>query len=125
MPLIIDREKLAYAAGLFDGEGHTCYNVSKQSLKSVGALRLQLKMTDLEPIQKFRNALNNIPKLNGPYKNGPKETHNDIYVCLIQNFEDFQFCICLLWQWLSLPKQQQAANALKNYIGMYNYLNKR
>lgn len=116
MPLNFNKEELAYCAGLFDGEGHARYNYAEGKY---GTLRIQVKMADLESLEKFKRFLFDMPTLVGPYKNGSKETNKLVYVCLIQNFEYFQFCICLLWNYLSSTKRKQLKDALTGYTRIY------
>jgi hypothetical protein len=114
MPLIINREKLAYAAGLYDGEGHCRYNILKRD--GMRTIRLQIKMTDPEPLKRFWEAINYKAKVYGPYPvSSWGKKYKDVYLILAQSFEECQFIMCLLWSWLSTPKKLQFKETLNFY----------
>lgn len=114
MPIIINKENLAYAAGLFDGEGTSRFCLYNGTNR---AIRLQIKMTDVEPLRKFWEAINHKAKVYGPYRERKwKGEYRDNYQVLVQNFEEFQFVMCLLWNWLSQPKKNQFKETMISYL---------
>ena len=113
-------EDLAYCAALFDGEGNVRSTMSrnKWSLSETRIIRFAIKMTDLEPLQKFLTCVGR-GKIYGPYreKSWPNYYRSQ-YTFLVQNFEDAQYIVALIWKWLSGPKRKQARTALKKFIAL-------
>lgn len=112
--IIIDREKLAYSADLFDGEGSSRFCLYNGKNRTI---RLQVKMADVDAIRKFWEAISNRAKIYGPYRERKyKNFYKDQYQLLIQNFEEFQFVMCLLWNWLSKTKRNQFKETMRAYL---------
>src|SRR5438128_9930242 len=84
--------ELAWAAGLFEGEG--CITFDKRDARAYA----RVKMCDQEPLQRFAQIIQ-VGKLYGPYT--PKITrHSDYFVWFARNKEAFA-AIALLAPWLS------------------------
>jgi hypothetical protein len=112
------KEELSYCAALLDGEGHIRFSVSRNKRGvETRTIRLQIRMTDMEPLKKFWEYTFCRTKIYGPYRerNWPP-FYKSNYQLVAQNFEDVQFIIALLWPWLSEPKRQQAKTAIKKFI---------
>jgi hypothetical protein len=125
MPLEIDSTNLAYCAALFDGEGNIrcCVCRHKWKPSEVRMIRLGIKMTDLEPLEKFKSFIG-MGKILGPYREKRWPAHyKSIYIYLVQDFETAQAVIALVWKWLSAPKRRQASVALKGYLALGGTLN--
>jgi len=112
--ITINRENLAYAAGLFDGEGTSRFSLYNGKNRTI---RLAVKMTDVEPLRRFWEATNHKCKVYGPYRERAwKNFYRDNYQVVVQNFEEFQFIMCLLWNWLSQPKRNQFRETVTAYL---------
>jgi len=100
-----DREELAWAAGFFDGEG-SFINPHYQC----PTLRVKVSQTHPEVLQKFKHAVCDLGKLNGPYVGSGK--HKPVWIFQSGKFEHSQAVIALLWNWLWREKRNQAFRAL-------------
>lgn len=105
----ISREKLAHAAGLFDGEGTSRFKTST----IYECVDLIIRMSDSESIEKFWKATCFRTRIITPYKL-PSGTL--MYGCAAMNYEDFQFVFCLLWPWLGRIKKNQIKRVLEKYM---------
>lgn len=97
---MIEREQLAWAAGLFCGEG-SIFRLGKNG----GCIALA--MTDKESVDKFAKivGMGNVRvRSNGNYKT--------VYDWRAARFEHVQATIALLWMWLSLEKRGSAVKCL-------------
>ena len=101
----IHREKLAWAAGFFEGEGcfHRNKGSSKNSSPDYGTL--QIAQVNPEPLDKFRAVF---PFL---YPARP-QGKNQIWALRSGKFEHVQAVVAALWPWLSTKRRQQAKLAL-------------
>jgi hypothetical protein len=101
----INREKLAWAAGFFDGEGHASI-----SRKGNGAkFYLAVSQTDLKILERFQDAVGGIGHINGPHNYyGTK----DIWRWSATSFEDAQAVSLMLLSFLSDYKTTQIMNGL-------------
>jgi hypothetical protein len=100
--ILVNREDLAWAAGLFDGEGHTRCDG--------GSLKLSVAQKDREVLDRFVSAVG-VGKVYGPYATASKD-------CLMHNVlvsgANAQAAIAMLWAFLGTVKRQQAADSLSN-----------
>jgi hypothetical protein len=97
----IDREELAYAGGLFEGEG--CIAQRTQGTKPY---YLSLNMTDLEPIQRFQVAVGGLGKIYGPRRCHPDHKEQWDWQCT--RFEHNQAVLAMLWPWLGPRRRARA-----------------
>lgn len=103
-----NREKLAWAAGFFDGEGTTsCSYAGKGSV--VRTLKLSIPQIHREELDRFRDAVLEFGSVGGPYYYPNK---NPIWRYQCWKYEHSQAIIAMLWTFLSTSKREQAANAL-------------
>lgn len=117
----IEREKLAWAAGFFDGEGHTgCTQAySKEYEKVDGAvsiltsdrISMQVSQVDLKCLERFVDAIGGVGTINGPYKD-KRETSSPIYMWRVSGVNRVELVIEKLWPWLSDVKKKQAELAI-------------
>ena len=109
MALKLDREELAWAAGLFDGEGTIGYYKKAIHL----AIGQAAAKSCPEVLIRFKTAVGNLGTIGGPYGPYPsklgKRPH---WTFRANNFEHVQAIVAMLWNWLSEPKRQQARAAL-------------
>jgi hypothetical protein len=106
------REELAWAAGLFDGEGSigTYYHTHGR-----GHVRVVISMSQKRPhvLVRFWQAIGQIGRLPSHLN---RSNGHQIFVLQVQGFEAAQAIIAKLWFKLSLPKKEQARTALARYV---------
>lgn len=97
------REALAYAAGLFEGEGSIDANHGRGPALRIG-------MTDLEPLEQFIAALG-MGHVLGPY---PASHHGKkpIYRVCIASAEQAQAALAMMWPWLGPRRRAKAREYL-------------
>src|SRR6266540_1233355 len=97
----MDYHELAWAAGLFDGEGSTIVT---------GRCSFVVTVAQNEPfvLERFRRAVSR-GKVFGPYLSGGRIQ----WAYRVARFEQAQYVLCLLWRWLSPAKREQATRALR------------
>jgi hypothetical protein len=103
------REDLAWAAGLFEGEG--CFSYSEVG-KGRGSLHATVKMTDRDVIYRFQDVIGlGEITLCRPQRVGWKVQWN----WQVGSFEHFQAVVALLWPWLCSRRRGKAKQILKWY----------
>lgn len=106
----VDRENLAWAAGLFDGEGTTGHN------RKSTALQVRVGNTDVRLLDRFRLAVGGLGQIHGPYGRQDERHKQPMYVWHVSSFENCQAVLAMLWFRLGAFKQQQASIALRNKL---------
>jgi hypothetical protein len=98
----INREALAWAAGLFDGEGSVTHGGGYDNRYPV------IQITQVEPkvLHRFRNAVG-VGTVLGPYSNGTRSKRT--YHFCAYGFEKTQAIGAMLWTFLSPVKRSQFA----------------
>lgn len=104
----INREELAWAAGLFDGEGHSSLAFRQRKSTKYASILVDVSQRDRRVLDRFQVAVNGIGHVYGPYTNG-------MHSYRVNNFEGVQAVIAMIYQFLSPVKQQQCLNTLKQY----------
>jgi hypothetical protein len=103
----MDARELAWASGLFDGEGCITYGRDTRYPKFV-YVRLHLAMTDEDSVIRFRDALGfgllTLPRI----RPGRKK----LYQWRVNNFEQAQAAIALLWFGLNDRRRARARECL-------------
>lgn len=116
------REELAWAAGIFDGEGYIACkaypipsNPQRRNPKTVMSIS---QYHDAEVVTRFHAAVGvgNITS-RVVARNGSTE-----YVWRTYAFETVQAVVAMLWPWLSGPKRAQATQALLSRRGLREVL---
>lgn len=107
------REELAWAAGIFDGEGYI--GVVNRRVPSHGRRVPQLHVYvdqyhDREVVDRFCAAVG-VGKVTDRIR--PGGVHD--FYWRVNSLEDVQATVALLWPWLSSPKRDQAHWALSSY----------
>jgi hypothetical protein len=99
MAFAINREELAWAAGFFDGEGHTALGVrSKRS----AMVHMQTTQNDRAVLEKFQGFVGGAGRIY-PRSNGADWSWQTT------STPEGVFVAALLWHWLSPPKRAQIA----------------
>ena len=109
----MNRDEIIWAAGFFDGEGHTVYQVQIKSTRIRG-IRTQIgqALNNREVLERFQAAvgIGKICKISG------KGLNNQYYAYYTSSFETSQAVIAMLWKFLSSSKKAQAKKALLGYL---------
>lgn len=103
----ISREELAYAGGLFTGEGYITINRYRTSPWQP---KVGISMTDLPPLERFQKAVGGRGVIYGPYDR--LLGHKKVWMWTVQNFEQAQAVIAMLWPWLCPRRRARAAEVL-------------
>ena len=109
-----DREKLAWAAGFFDGEGCTTFHLGKGTQYYYPRLRIgQSGNSGYMVLETFKDALQ-MGSISGPYSANPTRYPNRqvTWSYYLHGFEKVQAAIALMWTWLSDAKKEQAIKIL-------------
>lgn len=105
----INRTDLAWAAGLFEGEGCISLNRPNKS-KNSAYPTMAIGMTDKEPLEKFRQAIS-VGSLKGPYKkSGPRK---DVWEWRAHGLEKVEQVLALFWPYLSPRRKKRAAEVIR------------
>ncbi|KKL20453.1 hypothetical protein LCGC14_2455280, partial [marine sediment metagenome] len=100
--MVLDKIELAWAAGFFDGEGHTRGEYKTTSYSYIPLLTVT--NTDLELMRRFHRALGNLGRLYGPYQRKlPK--HKPYWKWQTTSFEHAQATLAMLWRFLCSYKR--------------------
>lgn len=102
------REDLAWAAGFFDGEGHT--RASEREGRKAGSLSMIVPQNDKRVLERFQAALLGMGTITGPHARPEKK--NEFYVWVLTSAHKCQAAIAMLWEFLDTIKREQAAQAL-------------
>jgi len=108
----INREELAWAAGLFDGEGHT--RARKNGTNGTYALTLSLDLANQDVLERFHKAVWNLGTLRGPYSR-KRQSNKPLWRWQATKFEYAQAIIAAIWSFLSPPKKEQIKSAIETY----------
>lgn len=105
-PWVVDREELAWAAGLYDGEGSTTWG-------GTAGAQMLVSQSDPEVLHRFRAAVG-VGKVYGPYSAGCRDgfKRKPKWMYKIDGFANVQAVVALLWRKLGTPKRRQAAAVL-------------
>ena len=106
------REELAWAAGLFDGEGTIGVrrNGPKATLRRIA---LSLGMSDLPVVCRFHRAIGGLGTCYQNLRQSKYPNAKPMHRVSCMSFENVQQVVILLWPWLSLPKRAQATASLR------------
>jgi hypothetical protein len=96
--------EVAWAAGLFEGEGSTVFNRQRSGGKPY--VQLTLSMTDLDVLQRLNRLLGG--RVNGPYQWGEKR--KPIWRWQMTGQGEVDRVVCLLFPWLGARRQWQVRN---------------
>ena len=111
--MIIDREKLAWSAGFFSGEGSTLAINTHPRHRPRKRLQVSIAQAEIKALEQFLSAFPpGLVPIHGPYKNGI-EGRKQIWEIRTAKFEIAQYMVAAMWPWLSEIKKAQATKALK------------
>lgn len=103
----MNREELAWAAGLFDGEG--CTRTAQGPRRQYMKAWLTVSQNDRQVLDRFQAAVG-VGKVYGPY--AARGRKNPQYQFVVSDFPQVQAVVAMLWTWLSPVKRAQAKVAL-------------
>lgn len=113
----INREELAWAAGLFDGEGsiYIRKEKAKTSDRILKYIQIDIGQTDRQVLDRFQKAVNGLGKVYGPYTTRSRvhKEWNQRWEFKGASFEHVQAIIAMLYQFLSPVKQGQTLGYLQ------------
>jgi hypothetical protein len=110
------REELAWAAGLFDGEGYV--GVYRDPRRQHGCrLDISIFQIDRQVLDRFHQAVGGIGTVRGPYQNAGRALR--YFTWRVYSFEKVQAVIAMLWAFLSPVKREQARTALVRMRGYF------
>jgi hypothetical protein len=110
MPLLPDREELAWAAGFFDGEG--CFSYSERARYGVATIG----QTDIRALERFRGAVG-LGNIYGPYdyRYPGRMSKRPWWNYRAHRREHVQAIVAMLWFKLGPIKREQARAVLRHY----------
>ncbi len=113
----INREDIAWAAGLFEGEGSISWSRHKNRYRPDGecyhTLQMSLHSTDEDVVRKFAKIIG-VGKVHGPYRFPSPEVPNrkPSWYWGITSHERCQAVIAMLWPWLCSRRKAKAKETL-------------
>lgn len=103
-----DSHAIAWAAGLFDGEGSIFASESMKRKRRNVRLHMAIRMTTLDDVERFHRAVG-VGSVRGPYQpNGPRKPQ---WAWTAGTDENVRQCVALLWPYLGKNKREQATRA--------------
>jgi hypothetical protein len=120
--------QLAWASGLFDGEGCTGVRPNKSRLNAVhiyASVNQSSHSADIVPsvLKRFQAAVGGMGFIRGAYFDKRSGTY--AHQWLAASFEEAQAVIALLWSHLGPVKRAQAAAAFPVYLAQYGTIRAR
>lgn len=99
----MNREELAWAAGLFEGEG--CFAISGDHPHAY------LGMTDQDRVEAFHTVM----ELGRVYARAPTPRYKQVWGWSAQRFEAVQAVLAMLWPWLGPRRRHQGVRTLQRF----------
>lgn len=109
----VDIRELAWAAGLFEGEG--C--ITRSAARGHKYPALKLNMTDEDSVRRFHSAVGGAGTCYGPRSNGPG--NKDFWCWTAYRFEHVQAVIVYLWYGLGKRRRARATEVLSDASYLY------
>ena len=107
------RENIAWAAGLFEGEG--CVGVYGKPIGARGPRKspaMKITMTDLDVLEKFQRIVG-VGKVGGPRRHKGKEHHKAFWSWSCNGTEKIQALLAAFWPFLCSRRQAKAADVIR------------
>lgn len=112
-PFAVDREQLAWAAGLFEGEGTFSTRNGKNGGKRDRGLVAKLKMADEDVVRKFYNTIGT-GHMTGPYP-CDGAGRKPLWIWQTGSFEGVQHTMISLYEWLQSRRRLKILELLTSY----------
>lgn len=110
--VVLDTHELAWAAGLFDGEGYV--GVNQQHKEHNPKLIVAISQKDKFVLLRFKRATLKLGNLRSCVTSGFSRG-KDGFVLRTSNFEDSQAVMALIWKYLSPVKRKQFQDAVNTF----------
>ena len=117
----INREDLAWAAGLFEGEGSFSTRTGGERLDR--SLHAKIKMSDEDVVRRF-HAVIGVGNVTGPYESDGAGTKL-LWVWQTGSFEGVQHTMTVLWPWLHSRRKEKIKELIALYHKRGNELTRR
>lgn len=107
------RENIAWAAGLFEGEG--CVGVYSKPSGSRGPRKgptMKITMTDRDVLDKFHGIVG-VGSISGPQRHKGKEHHKEFWSWACNGTEKVQALLAAFWPFLCSRRQAKAADVIR------------
>jgi hypothetical protein len=101
-----DRSAIAWAAGLFEGEG----SIVTYHARRCETPKLQVQMTDHDVILRFHQTMA-LGRVNGPYVRAGKSWKAQ-WTWSVTSFESVQALVAMWWPWLGARRRLKATEVL-------------
>lgn len=108
--MVINREELAWAAGIFEGEGSI--TKAHRYHPNSWAIRLSVGNTDLQMLRVFHAVLSGLGYVNGPLTAGRQKP---LWTWQTNKFEHVQAVMAMFWYWLSPRRRTTYSVLAKDY----------
>jgi hypothetical protein len=106
------RERLAWCAGFFEGEG--CFNYTRNP-----GLQTRITHTDRDLLDRFISTIG-IGHIYGPYTPHRTSAGKALqYVFSTSGFESMQAILAMLWPWIGSRRRVTAMSLLETYLHLY------
>ena len=104
---MLAREEMAWAGGLFEGEG----SVFLQRKPSGGYPTVAVEMCDEDPVRRFHQAVG-IGEVTGPYRSKQHPEWKPKWRWRVHGFERTQAVVAMLWPYLGERRRGKAQEVL-------------
>lgn len=108
------REHMAWAAGLFEGEGCVSARVRRTN-KHDRSIVARLRMSDEDVVRRFHSVVG-VGHVNGPYLDSDRK--KPTWVWQTGSFEAVQAVIAFMWPWLHSRRRARMRELLTWHHGM-------
>lgn len=114
--ILLSREELAWAAGLFDGEGNSHFCITNQSRGyKTPMIGINISNTYLPLLKKFQQVTGGLGHIYVLRPHSFKTHWKPAWQFRTGKFEHAQAIMSLIWPWLSNQKKAQFIAAKTNY----------
>lgn len=108
----MDSHEIAWAAGLFDGEGTIFASETMKRARKNVRLHMAVRMTTFEDVARFHRAVG-VGAVRGPYtRTESGKQRKPIWAWTAGTDESVRVCVALLWPYLGANKRTQASEAI-------------
>lgn len=104
--------EIAWAAGIFEGEGCFCIASERERAKGKTALRMDMAMTDFDTVERFARVMG-VGRLYPREKPGNLKDMLKWAVC---DRSGYEHAFGLLYPWLSVRRQVRGAEVLRLHV---------
>lgn len=106
MPVTWSRESLAWAAGLFEGEGSI--------ITARNQFTVRMGMTDKDVVDRMHQTIG-LGTIRGPYINTSGHNKKPMYFWCVNSSPQSYAVLVAMWPWLGERRRQRAAEAIRMF----------